>query len=68
MIDINLHGVTVAETQAVNSLNGRIRLSIDDSMTPPVTIFCKSQDSARAIGEAFIALADEMEAAKERVA
>ena len=63
MIDINLHGVTVAETQAVNGLSGRIRLSIDDRMTPPITVFCRSQDNARAIGEAFIALADEMEKA-----
>lgn len=64
MIDINLHGVDVAETSITSHMNGVARLSIDGGEPAPVSVFCSSPENARAIGEAFIALAKDMEQAR----
>lgn len=68
MIDISLHGVEVKEAHITSHMNGVARMSIDDSDPAPVSVFCGSAENARAIGEAFIALAEEMDKAKGEAA
>ena len=63
MIDISLHGVQVVESRAASSQSGLVRLSARGCDYAPASLFCSTPENARAIGEAFIALADEMDKA-----